>query len=422
MRQQRAILFVFLPFVSGYYLSYLYRTINALISSQLAAELGIGPDKLGFLTSAYFLTFAVLQLPLGILLDRYGPRRIHSALLFIAAIGAAMFGMGHSFTTLLIGRALIGAGVAGALMAGLKAIVLWFPKERVALVNGWFVMLGAAGALTATEPAALLLQWTGWRGMFEILALATAVSAALIYFVVPEASPASTSRASKSASLKSIYADPRFWRVAPLSATCIGTAWALQGLWAAPWLNDVARLDQSQIVQQLFVMGAALCTGALLFGIAADRLRRRGVRPQTLLGVVATVFIAAQVSLISGYRLPPELLWAIIASVGGATVLSYAILAEYFPKESAGQANGALNVLHIGGACVIQYAIGFVIALWPSHGGHYPAIAYQAAFAVNLAFQIAALAYFFGYDARAAAQRQRVARIFGSSLAGDVIQ
>jgi len=101
-------------------------------------------------------------------------------------------------------------------------------------------------------------------------------------------------------------------------------------------------------------------------------------------------------------------------------VLSYATLAEYFPKESAGQANGALNVLHIGGACVIQYSIGFVIALWPSHSGHYPAIAYQAAFAFNLAFQIAALAYFFGHDTWAALQRQHVVvRIVGSSPAAD---
>ena len=179
MRIRRAILFVFLPFVSGYYLSYLYRTINALIAGQLATELGIGPADLGFLTSAYFLTFALLQLPLGMLLDRYGPRRIQGALMLVAASGAALFGMGHGFATLLVGRALIGAGVAGALMAGLKAIVLWFPKERVALVNGWFVMLGALGAVTASEPAALMLQWTGWRGMFEILALATAGSAAL---------------------------------------------------------------------------------------------------------------------------------------------------------------------------------------------------------------------------------------------------
>jgi len=245
MRNRHAILFVFLPFVSGYYLSYLYRTINALISGQLTAELGIGPASLGFLTSAYFLTFALLQLPIGILLDRYGPRRIHGALLLVAAAGAALFGAGHGFTTLLVGRALIGAGVAGALMAGLKAIVLWFPKERVALVNGWFIMVGALGAVTASEPAALMLQWTGWRGMFELLALATSISAALVYFVVPEASRAPGQ--SKPVSLKSIYADPRFWRIAPLSATCIGTAWALQGLWAAPWLRDVERLDSRLI-------------------------------------------------------------------------------------------------------------------------------------------------------------------------------
>jgi MFS family permease len=407
MRQQRAVLLVFLPFVLGYYLSYVYRTINALISNQLTLELNIGPSDLGLLTSAYFLTFAALQLPLGMLLDRYGPRRIHSVLLFVAALGAAVFGTGHSFTTLLIGRALIGAGVAGALMAGLKAIVLWFPKERVALVNGWFVMLGAAGALTATEPAALLLNWIGWRGLFGLLAIATATSAALIYFVVPEAPRSSALGTSSPTSLKSIYIDKRFWRVAPLSATCIGTAWALQGLWAAQWMSDVEKLNSSQIVRQLFIMGVALCTGALLFGFAADQLRRRGVRPQTLLGAVATMFIIAQISLISVHRFPPPLLWSVIASVGGATVISYTTLGEYFPKESAGQANGALNILHIGGACVIQYAIGYLIALWPSYSGHYPKIAYQAAFAANLAFQIAALAYFLANETWAVSRRQR---------------
>lgn len=406
MQQRRAILFVFLPFVLGYYISYVFRTINALISNQLTTELSIGPSDLGLLTSAYFLTFALLQLPLGMLLDRYGPRRIHSALLLVAALGAAVFGTGHSFTTLLIGRALIGAGVAGALMAGLKAIVLWFPKERVALINGWFVMLGAAGALTATEPAALILNWISWRELFELLAIATATSAALIYFVVPEA-PSAALNAFNPTSLKSIYIDKRFWRVAPLSATCIGTAWALQGLWAAQWLGDVEKLNPSQIVQQLFIMGVALCAGALLFGIVADQLRRCGVRPQTLLGAVATMFIVAQIALISGHRFPPQLLWPVIASVGGATVISYATFAEYFPKESAGQANGALNILHIGSACSIQYAIGFVIALWPSYRGHYPAHAYEAAFAVNLAFQVVALAHFLGCEAWMAPMRRR---------------
>jgi sugar phosphate permease len=255
-------------------------------------------------------------------------------------------------------------------------------------------MLGATGALTATEPAAFLLRGLGWCSMFDALALATATSAALIYFIVPEAPPESIPDGSKPVTIKSVYTDPRFWRVAPISATCIGMAWALQGLWAALWLSDVERLGPERIVQQLFSMGVALCAGALLFGIVADRLRGRGVRPQALLSAIVPVFIAAQVALISGHRLSPYLLQVVVASMGGATVLSYATLVEYFPQQLDGQANSALNIRHIGGGFVIQYALGYLVALWPSYSGQYPPIAYKAAFAINLAVQAAALTYF----------------------------
>jgi MFS family permease len=394
MPRWRPIVLVFVPFVFGYYLSYLFRTINAVIANDLTADLGIGTTELGLLTSAYFLTFALLQLPLGVLLDRYGPRRVQSVLMLVAAAGALLFATGHSLTVLMLGRAMIGAGVAAAFMAGLKAVVLWFPKERVALVNGWFVMIGALGALTATTPAAFVLQWTGWRGMFELLAAATAISAMLIHVAVPEMTVRPAKGAIGLGGLKAIYADAKFWRIAPLSATCIGTAWALQGLWAAPWLADVENLDQAHVVRHLFVMGVALCAGALLFGIGADRLRRRGVRPQTLLGLAACGLIAAQVALIAGARIPSDVMWAVIAAVGGATVLSYAALAEYFPKEIAGQANAALNILHIGAACVIQYGIGLVVGHWAITSGHHPAIAYKTAFALNLVLQVVALVYF----------------------------
>jgi MFS family permease len=393
MPRWRPIVLVFVPFVSGYYLSYIFRTINALIAGELGADLRIGTSQLGLLTSAYFLTFALAQLPLGVLLDRYGPRRVQSTLLLVAAAGAALFAGGHSFTALMAGRALIGLGVAAAFMAGLKAVVLWFPKERVALVNGCFVMIGALGALTATTPAELIVERMGWRGLFALLAVATAASAMLIRLVVPEMPAPPAGGAPGRNSLKAIYANPRFWRVAPLSATCIGTAWALQGLWAAPWLADVDHLDQPHVVRHLFVMGVALCAGALAFGIGADRLRRRGVKPQTLLGLAAGALIAAQLALITGLR-PSDAMWAVIAAVGGATVLSYAALAEYFPKEIAGRANAALNLLHIGGACLIQYGIGLVVGHWASHAGHHPAIAYKTAFALNLVLQVLALAWF----------------------------
>jgi len=235
----------------------------------------------------------------------------------------------------------------------------------------------------------------GWRGLFELLAIASAGCALVIYLVVPDM-PAAISGAGTPTigGLKTVYADPRFWRLVPLSATCIGTAWALQGLWAAPWLSDVERLDRSELLRHLLIMAIALSLGALLWGVAVDRLRRRGVGPGALLGLVAAMFIAAQLALILRLPLPLYVPWIVIAATGAATVLSYAILAEYFPKEVAGRANAALNLFHIGGAFVVQYVTGLVVQFWAPTDGHYPDIAYQTAFAFNVALQIAATIWF----------------------------
>lgn len=371
----------------------MFRTINALIAGPLTSELGLDAANLGLLTSVYFLTFAAAQIPIGALLDRYGPRRVQSILLLIAAAGAALFAASQRFLPLVVGRAMIGLGVAASLTAGLKAVVLWFPKERVALLNGCMIMLGALGAVTATTPAERLLGWIAWRGLFELLAMATALAAAIIYFTVPEPI-ARQANCSSPASLRTIYADRRFWKIAPLSATCVGSAWALQGLWAAAWFTDVERLSREALIEHLFIMALAVSVGALVLGAVADRLCRHGVGPETLLAVVAAASIAAQLALVFRLPLPTVLPWSVVAAVGVGTVLSYAILAEYFPKELAGRANAALNVFHLGWAFVVQYATGLILAQWPHGGGHYPTIAYQVAFGLNAAIQTAALVWF----------------------------
>jgi MFS family permease len=383
---------VFLPFVAGYYMAYLFRSINAVMASPLATELGLGAGDLGLLTSVYFLTFAAAQIPIGILLDRYGPRRVQSSLMVVAALGSALFAVSENFSMLLLGRALIGLGVASALTAGMQALVLWFPRERVPLLNGLMVMLGALGAVTATWPAELALAWIGWRELFGLLAALTAVGAILVHLVVPEAVPSGSKAVS--IGLKKVFGDPRFWRLAPLSASCIGTAWALQGLWAAQWFADVDGFDRAGVVRHLFMMAIALSVGALGLGIAADRLRRRGVGPEVLLGSVATVFITIQLALILRLPLPSYVLWSGVAATGAATVLSYATLAEYFPKELTGRANGALNLFHIAVAFIVQYATGLVIQQWIPDAGHYPETAYHTAFGLNIAFQVIAWVWF----------------------------
>jgi MFS family permease len=395
MSRGRLIVCVLLPFAAGYYLSYLFRTINALIAGDLTAELNLSAADLGFLTSVYFLVFAAVQLPLGALLDRHGPRTIQSALLLLASAGALVFALADGFLGLVIGRALLGLGVALALMAGFKAIVLWFPPERLALANGWLVMLGALGAVTATAPSEIIVQAIGWRGLFAGLAGLSALAALLVLFAVPELSPGRPARsAARTVSLWAIYQDRRFCRIAPLSAIGIGTSWSLQGLWAAPWLRDVDDLDRAAVVQHLSVMAVAVCASALFLGMLADRLRRIGVKTEWMLASTLMLSMAAQAVLVLRWPVPSLLVWAVIAAAGAATVLSFAILTQYFPKEMSGRANAALNLLHVGGAFLLQSATGLFIEQWPETRGTYPAEAHQLALAATLVLQLVALAWF----------------------------
>ncbi|MBW5439242.1 MFS transporter [Bradyrhizobium canariense] len=390
----RLIACVFLPFAAGYYLSYLFRTINTLIAGRLASDLGLGAADVGLLTSIYFLVVMAAQIPIGMLLDRFGPRRVQSVLLAVAAGGAALFGLSTGFLSLLFARAMVGLGSAAALMSGLKIIVLWFPRERMALINGYMIMLGSLGAVTATAPAEVLLDWIGWRGLFGVLGVASALAAILIYLVVPERTTGPQDSKRMPATLKTVYSDVRFWRMAPLSATCVGSAWALQSLWAAPWLSDVERLDRTRLINELFVMAVALSLGALVLGVLANSVRRRAKKTEVLFGLVAAMLIVAELVLILHPPWPSLLPWCVVSVAGSATALTYAIIADYFPAELVARANGGLNVLQFGWAFVVQYVTGLILEQWPLEAGHYPLTAYQTAFGVNVLLQMAALVWF----------------------------
>lgn len=414
----RLIATVLLPFAAGYYFSYVFRTINALISGPLATEFGLSAADLGLLTAVLFLTFGALQLPLGAWLDRFGPRRVQAVLLSIAAIGATIFACAPNLLWLILGRALIGLGVAGALMGGLKAIVLWWPAERIAMANGWLITLGALGAVTATAPAEMLIASIGWRGLFLLLAALAAIAAVLIQRFVPERPARGPNEAiGAGTTIRAIYRDARFWRLAPLSATTIGSAWALQGLWAGPWLADVEGLPRHDVVMHLLWMAIALCASALIIGIAGDRLRRRGVSLSTTFAIATSLALLAQLALVLRWSVPTWLPWIAIAGIGAGTVLSYAIVSEFFPKSASGRASGALNLLHIGTAFAVQLGTGFVLDLWPIESGRPPPMAYQTALGINLTLQVAAFLWFLRPERHAVVVRLRAHPIHGIATA-----
>jgi MFS family permease len=177
---------VTLPFLAGYFVSYVYRSINAIIGPELAREFGLSAAGLGLLSGIYFFAFALFQLPLGLLLDRYGPRRVNATMLMVAAAGGLWFPLAGTFEQLTLARALTGLGVSGCLMSSFAAFALWYPPGRLATMNGIAFASGMLGAVAVTVPLEVVLRALSWREVFfGIVALTVAVSLTL-FVVVPE--------------------------------------------------------------------------------------------------------------------------------------------------------------------------------------------------------------------------------------------
>lgn len=389
---------VLLPFACGYFMSYLFRSVNAVIAPNLQHDLGIGAGDLGTLTAAYFIAFAAFQLPLGILLDRFGPRRVQAGLLLLAALGAAVFAIGSNLGHLVIGRALIGFGVAGGLMSAMKAIALWLPKERWALANGVFMTAGGFGALAATLPVEWAMEHAHWTVLFWGLAGLTVAASAMIFFVVPDRPDEPRQTSSLASQLRECGAflrDARFWRIAPVSIIGMASGMSIQGLWAGPYLRDVGGLDRASAAQLLFVLAAALTAGFTLTGIAADRLQKRGfpLSRTMVIGVVLYAVVLAAMATATGPTSP--LLWIAFGILCNTTVLAYPILSSQFALEQAGRVNTLLNGVVFACTFVAQAGMGWLIDLWPqTENGNYPTEAYQWTFGIALVLLLLTLGWY----------------------------
>ena len=388
---------VLAPFALGYFLSQLFRAVNAVVGPNLAADLGLSAAGLGLLTSAYLFAFALFQLPLGVLLDRFGPRRVQAAVLACAAAGSLLFALGQDIAMLTFARALIGLGFAGGLMSGFKAVVLWVPEPRRALANAAIMSFGALGILVATVPTELAVQAVGWRAVFVGLAAITFAVATLIFLVVPEqgASAGGERLAGQIASLIRIFRDPAFWRLAPLLATTAGTHIAIQTLWAGPWFRDVAGLDRIGVANHLMAMAVAFLIGILLSGAVADWFVRRGVDLLTVMLGFLALFLCSELAIVLQWTSLNLPMWVVFGMTGQVAVLAHPWLSSYFGAALSGRANTAMNLILFLFAFGAQYAIGAIIDLFPTRAaGAYAPAGYQAGFGVFFALQLLALLWF----------------------------
>lgn len=386
-----------LPFALGYFMSYLFRAVNQVIAPDLIAELDLTPGALGRLTAAYLFAFVLFQLPLGILLDRFGPRRVQAALLSVAACGALLFSRAEDSWSLTLARGILGLGLSGCLMSAFKANALWLPMPRVALGNSTTIAIGALGVVAATRPADWLAQAIGWRGMFELLAAVTFCVALLILLSVPriETRARGETLTAQLRVMARVFADGVFWRVAPMVAAMSGAFIAVQTLWAGRWLADVRGLDRVATADVLLWMAIGFAIGSLATGWIADQAQRRGLTIRAVIAGSFLVFALAQILVILEAPISPVLPWILFGFAGQAGNLGYATLAAHFGAAVAGRAQSAANLLLFASAWGLQWGIGGILDLFPGpvEGTSDPA-GYRWAFGLAFVLQICAVSWY----------------------------
>ncbi|MFM7331615.1 MAG: MFS transporter [Brachymonas sp.] len=359
----------FLAFAAAYFMSALIRGITATLSPTLRQEFALTAGDLGLLAGGYFLGFALTQLPLGRWLDRYGPKRVIVCFLSVAVAGCIAFALAPNFAGLLAARVLCGVGVSACLMAPLTAYRLWFAPQSQLRANSWMLMTGSLGMVASTLPVQWLLPQTGWRLLFVGLAGMVLLAMLVLWLRLPRSSPpASSSAEGLLASYLPIWRHPYFQRHLWMGFFSYGGLMAIQTLWAGPWLVQVSGVTPAQAALGLFwlnvcMLGTFWTWGAInpwlsARGWHADDLLKRGV-PLSLAAIVMIIWLGATVQWWH---------WALFCVASSFMSLAQPATALAFPKEIAGRALSAYNLVIFSGTFVVQWGIGLVVDLGKNAG------------------------------------------------------
>ncbi len=389
---------IVVPFAMGFFVSMAFKCVNAILAHPLEQELQLASVEMGWITSLFLLTFALMQLPVGLVLDRWGPWKTQSLLFVIGAIGITLFGLASNVTMLAVGRAIMGIGMAGGLMAAFKATADSCKADEVPFYNSIILGVGGLGALMVTSPAKFFELEFGWRTLCFSMAALT-LAAAVVAFLAGRNKSTSkdltSDLRSDIAGLKLIYTDPFFWRVAPLIVVCNGGFIAMLGLWLGPWLQHVVGFSPLQSAHYLFAISLAMTIGFVSGGLIA-RLAERLAQPLIVIVVWGiAIYIAIQIILVLNIASQNYLIWAAYGISAKAAVLGFAVLTRHFGPQLSGRVVTGANIFVCLFAFAVQYTFGVVLHLWPeSSGTAPPATAYQAAFSGLIVLHVLALAWF----------------------------
>ena len=353
---------IFLVFALGYFISTLLRAITATISPELINEFNLSAGELGLLGGGYFLGFASVQIPLGYMLDLKGPRKIVSYFLSLTIVGLLIFAFAQNFLTLLISRIIIGVGVGACLMGPLTAYRVWYQDGTQQRANSWMLMVGAIGMLSSSLPVQFFLPIIGWRNIFLLLAFITLVCIILIIIFIPQWTSKGNQR-NDDAKLSIVWQNQFFRSVIPMGFFSTGGLFAIQTLWAGPWMIKVSGYTPEESATGLFLIYFFMLLSFLIWGYFvpkfsknvndAIRLLKYG-SPLSLLVLGIIIYLGPNTESIH---------WALFIVSAVFLSLIQPAVGMAFSVSNAGKALTSYNLLIFIGAFFLQWIIGLIIDL-----------------------------------------------------------
>ncbi|MFL2466984.1 MAG: MFS transporter [Candidatus Pseudothioglobus sp.] len=393
---RKQVITVFFVFAFGYFLSCLLRSITATLSPVFTLEFDLMAADLGLLAGGYFLGFASMQIPLGYLLDKLGPKKIVSTFLLIAFIGTVSFALAQSFSGLLISRILIGVGSSACLMAPLTGYRIWLKENQQQRANSWMFMMASLGFLSSTLPIQLLLPSLGWRWIFGGIAVLLLISIILMLAFIPKwdhQKDKPLENQIESDSFTDVWKNKFFISVIPMGLFNYGGLMAIQTLWAGPWMIRVAGYTPLESATGLFSINITMLVSFFLWGYFLPKITDLGFNALQILKLGLPIsFLVMFTIIVLGSKAGAFYITLFILSSIFLSVIQPAVGLS-FQSHLAGKALTSFNLLIFLGAFIMQWFIGFVIDLIKSLG-YTEITGFQTAFSVFLFLSLTSYIFF----------------------------
>jgi sugar phosphate permease len=395
-----------LLFFLCYVLVFFHRLCPAVIALDIQSSFGISGTLLGVLSSAYFYSYAIMQLPTGLMADSWGPRKTVSAFFVLAGIGSVLMGVAPNLPVAIIGRILVGFGVSTVFVCNFKLLSEWFNTRQFVIMGGAFMAMGGVGAFFSSAPLAWVSNTMGWRMTLVAVGIVTLLMATLVYVFVRNRpsemglSPISTNlnqsetgaRIGLMQGMKMVVTSARFWPVAIWAFCVVGISFAIGGLWGGPYLMQVYRLSKAEVGGVLSTFALALILGSPLLGWFANRFGRKSVLMACSLVLIAVCGLMSW--FVSSMTLPvlTTLFFFLFFTSGPVGPVMVSVIKELFPISISGTSVGMVNLFPFIGAAVFQVLIGAVLTAGSREQGQYALVGFRYMFLICLAGALLSLA------------------------------